>query len=223
MLKLYNSKKAARIIEQENGWIEALSHRYPLPPACVKAVLYKELRGIDIFDVVADWIVKANWTRYALWQCLRRRGWVRSAGPLLRCGVFGKRDSSTGYGQIFGYVAINAINFSLDRGLASAGSLDIPEDRRLSPDVPDDLRTIWYRLHNNAAFNIECVALNLLAAAEEMTGRIDFAHYTEEEMSLVFTRYNASVKHITDYGREAYRCYMSFRLSERRSPARREH
>ena len=210
MLKLYSSEKAARMIEREGSWIESLSRRYPLPPACVKAVVYKELRGIDFFDIVADWIVKINWARYALWQRLRRRGWVRSAEPLLRCGVFGKRDSSTGYGQIFGYVAINAINFSLDRGLADAKTLGIPEDRRLSPDKPDNLRTVWYRLHQDTAFNIECVALNLLAAAEEMTGRIDFAHFSEDEMSLVFTRYNADVKHITDYGREAYRYYTSY-------------
>ena len=210
MLKLFNRESAGRIVERESDRIEMLSSRYPIPAACVKAILFKELIEIDILDPVADWAVELYWARYELRRRLKRRGLVKSAEPLLRRGVFGKRDSSTGYGQIFAYVAIHAINFALDHGLADSESLGIPTDHRLRPDAPDDLCAIWRRLHTETAFNIECAALNLLVAAKEMTGRIDFSNYTEEELTLVFTRYNANVKHITDYGRETYRCYMYY-------------
>lgn len=210
MLKLYSPEKARRMIARENRWIETLSRRYPLPAACIKAILYKELIEMDILDPPADWAIETYWLRYALRRRLKARGIIRSAEPLLRRGFFGKRDSSTGYGQIFAYVAINAINFALSRGLADCESLGISAHHRLSPTDPDDLCAIWRRLHRNIHFNIEASALNLLAAAEEMTGRIDFPHYTDDELMLVFTRYNADVKHITGYGRDVYRHYMDY-------------
>ncbi|MBR2703373.1 MAG: hypothetical protein IKE47_04335, partial [Oscillospiraceae bacterium] len=59
-------------------------------------------------------------------------------------------------------------------------------------------------------FNLKCSALNLLHAAFQMTGRVDFGQYTEEELKLIFTRYNGNVKQISAYGEKAYRYYLNF-------------
>ena len=55
-----------------------------------------------------------------------------------------------------------------------------------------------------------CIRYSVPNAAEEMTGRIDFASFSERELKLVFTRYNADVKYITSYGEQAYAYYLGF-------------
>ena len=69
---------------------------------------------------------------------------------------------------------------------------------------------MWRLLHHDAHANIEIATLNLLAAADEMVGRLDFETFSPEELKLVFTRYNADVKDITPYGERAYEYYLAF-------------
>ena len=57
-IKLYSAKKAEQIIENGSDWIRTLSLRYPIPEACLKAILYKELTEIDVLDVLADHAVR---------------------------------------------------------------------------------------------------------------------------------------------------------------------
>ena len=106
MLKLYRPQAAERIIARLAPQIAAIEARYALPAPCLKAVLYQEITNIDLFDVLVDLLVRRN----------QRRG---VSGP----GRLKKSDSSTGYAQIFGFVAINAVNFAVDRGLTSYAAL----------------------------------------------------------------------------------------------------
>ena len=193
VLKLYSPKAAERIIRRYDSRIEEIAERYQLPGAFIRALLYTELIRIDLFDLIADLVVRVNLSRGA------------SESP----GLLHKRDSSTGPGQIFGFVAINAANFAAERGLASYASLGLPE-RRLDPNSSDDLRLVWPRLNRDPEFNITMSALNLIAAAEEVTGRIDFPGYSPEEIQRVYTRYNGTVPNITPYGEEAYRNYLRY-------------
>ena len=165
---------------------------------------------MDLLDPVADALVLLCWLRVGL----RRRLGLKTQplpGPALLC----KRDSSVGYAQIFGAVGIKAINFALDRGLADAAALHVPADRRLDPENDEDLRRIWLRSLRSRAFNMELGALNLLAAAEEMTGRLDYASYSPEELKLIFTRYNADTHRVTPYGEAVYKWYCEFAGKER--------
>ena len=196
MLKLYSPRAAERFLQRRSGDIEAVAARYALPPACLRAILYKELTDIDLLDPAADALVRFNQRRLDT--------------PISGGGFLQKCDSTTGYGQIFGAVAIRAVNFAVDRGLADYAALGLPTDRRLDAQRMADLRLVWDRLHTDPAFNIECTALNLLAAAEEMTGRIDFAGYTPEELKLVFTRYNGNFKEVSPYGEAVYAIYRRF-------------
>ena len=116
---------------------------------------------------------------------------------------FRKFDSSTGYGQIFAQVAIEAILFARDQRIPLfTGTKD-----DLYPLNPDDLREVWKRLHSDRVFNLSCAALNIIHAAYQKTGRIDFDGYSETEIKMIFTRYNGNVKKISEYGERAYRYY----------------
>ena len=189
MLKLYTPARGESIIKKYDPVIRKISGKYGLPPAVIKAVLYTEMIRIDLLDIAADLAV--------------------------RMGAFFKRDSSTGYAQIYGYVAINAANFAADRGIASYASLGLGRRRRrLNPKNPADVRKVWLKIHRDPAANMEFAVLNLLSCAEEMTGRIDFEGYTPEELKLILSRYNGNVKWITSYGEEAYGHYQRY-LSRR--------
>ena len=194
MLKLYRPKAAERIIRRYDGKIEAVAAHYSLPAPFIRALLYTELIRIDILDPVADLLVRLNGHR---------------AG-----GLANKRDSSTGYGQIFGFVAINAANFAVARGLTTYAALGLPESR-LDPTSASDLRLVWDRLNRDPSFNIELSALNLIAAADEVIGRIDFSSFSPEEIQRVYTRYNGTAPQITAYGKEAYAHYLRYAAAER--------
>ena len=58
--------------------------------------------------------------------------------------------------------------------------------------------------------NIALASLNLISAAEEMNGHIDFDRYSEEEIKRTFTRYNANVRYITKYSKETYGYYLGY-------------
>ena len=188
MIHLISAKKARGILRRYADWIETLSKRYRVPSAAIKAILYQEMIQIDLLDPLVDLVVLT--------------------------GLFPKKDSSTGFAQIFGYVGLNAVNFAVDHGLATYESLGFSVGHRLDSTNSRDARMVWLRLRRNTHANIEIATLNILAAADEMTGRIDFSTFSEEELQLVFTRYNANVHYVTAYGRQAYRNYLEFKDEE---------
>ena len=160
MFKLYSMEKAKRIVSDQSDLIESICAPYRLPSACLKAILLMEIPEIDLTDLFADTIVWLNWLRYSL---THRYNPERHTQNPLR-----KFDSSTGYGQIFSRVAIEAILFARSRGIP----VDAGISGELSPVRPEDLRRVWLRLNHEPVFNLNCSALNLLHAAFQMTGRV---------------------------------------------------
>ena len=197
MLKLYSMKKARKIISDRSDLIDSICAFYCLSSACLKAIMLMEIPEIDLMDLLADASVRFNWLCYSFTQRYDPERHTRN--PLH------KFDSSTGYGQIFSRVAIEAIQFAENRGIPVFAGVS----GTLSPTNPEDLRQVWLRLNRNPVFNLSCSALNLLHAADQMTGRIDFEHYTPEEMKLIFTRYNGNLKQISPYGEKAYQYYLN--------------
>ena len=209
MLKLYSKQAVERIIARYGGVIDRISGTCGLPPACLKAVLLQEIPEIDLMDAAADLTVRFNWFRYRLGRRLRGSRTRAGGAPPGRRGP-GRLDSSTGYAQIFGFVGLEAANFAVDRGLTTYAALGIGTDHRLDRADPEDLCLVWHLLHRDREANLTLAAWNLIAAAEEMTGRIDFPNYTEEELKRILTRYNANVRRITPYGEAAFRHYLAF-------------
>ena len=214
MLKLYPPKTASSILRRYDDWITQVSRRFGVPKACLQAILYQELTKIDLLDPLADLVVRLYWLRWRLRRRLYRVGLTASPTLPPRKGLAGKKDSSTGYGQIFSYVAIRALCFALDRGLLSMPIPELALDHRPAPENDGDRRRVWLLLHRDPKVNILCTALNLLAAAEEMTGRTDLAALSAGELKLVFTRYNANLRQITAYGEAVYRHYLRYQAAQ---------
>lgn len=184
MWKPYSIRKTEKTIDKLTPQIEVIAQKYDMPAAAIQAILRKEMPQIDLMDFAADLAV--------------------ALGGLL------KKDSSTGYMQIFGWVGLNAVNFAVDRGLATYESLGIKSDHRLDSHRDADVRMIWKKMEGDRTANLEIAALNLISCAEEMTGRIDFVHYSEEEWKLLFTRYNQNTRKITPYGEETYAYFVHY-------------
>ena len=198
MLRLYSDRAAEKIIRRLDAPIREIAARYALPAPVLQAVLVQELTQIDLLDVFADALVAFN-----LFRLRRRAALPKGRGLLFKC------DSSTGCAQIFGRVGLEAVNFALDRGLTTAEALGLPA-RRLDAEKPRDLWLIWRRLHREPIFNLTLAVLNLLSAAEEKTGRIDFKSYSPEELQLIFTRYNGTSPTVSAYGKAAYAQYLRY-------------
>ena len=210
MMKRYTQKQIEKIMAGQAGWIQRLEEMYGIPRAYLQAVLFKEMTEINFVDTLADLAVKWYWLRYDFlsWFCcvLKRPPLHHFPGGLLK-----KRDSSTGYAQIFAYVAIRAMRYALEKGLESSPvAFGFPEDHVPEEKDPADLGRVWQRLNGDPGFNLRMAALNLISAAEEMTGRIAFSSYSPAEIQLIFTRYNANSRTVTAYGRETYQYYLAF-------------
>lgn len=182
MLKIIKPERAERILAEFEPLIAGLSERYRFPSELLQAVLFREMTMTDVLDPAADLVVAA--------------------------GIFPKKDSSTGFGQVFGRTAINAINAAVAAGLTGFAALGLPE-RILDADDPHDVRKVWLKLWLEPAFNIEAAALTLLDAARQMTGRRDFDSFSEEELKLILTRYNSDTRTVSAYGQAVYEDYLS--------------
>lgn len=198
MLRLYGQRKTRKIITDNHDLIENICAFYQVPSAYLKSILLMELSETNLFDLLADTLVSCNWLRYSKGG---RFGLDRHThNPLM------KYDSSTGYAQIFSQVAIEAILFAESEGIP----LNLGLSGDLFPFNPDDLERIWKRLRNDRVFNLSCAVLNIIHAAFQMTGRVDFDSYDEEEIKMILTRYNGNAQKISEYGEKAYRYYMDF-------------
>ena len=198
VLNLYGQNRTKKLIDQNSALIENICASYHLPPAYLKAVLRMELPEINVFDALADVLVALNWGRYSLFGSFDLERHTRN--PLR------KFDSSTGYGQIFAQVAIEAILFAQSRKIP----LFLGVSDELFPFRPNDLKRIWARLHHDKVFNLSCAALNIIHAAFEMTGRIDFEGYNEREIKMTLSRYNGNAQIISPYGEKAYLFYLEY-------------
>jgi len=180
MLRLFSPKKTEEILARLSPLIDRISGDYDVPAACIRAVLYREMTEIDLWDPAADLAVL----------------------------LFGRADSSTGYAQIFGRVAVRALAFADARRIETWERMGF--ERPLSDADPADVRRMWLRLNREAEFNLRMGTLNLLAAADEVVGNTDFSGMTPDELKRAFSRYNASTSSVTGYGEAVYAYYLRF-------------
>ncbi len=186
-----------------------MSLKYGIDPAAIKAVTLKEMSEINVADIFADLLVRLNHLFYTI-------GGKKQGDPRKKKSFLVKRDSSTGYCQIFARVALNALNYGCLRGMTTYrdAGVDMPEGS-LEPSSFDDVFYIWKKLHRDRNFNFHMALLNLISAGEETVGHTRFGEYGEDDMKRMFSRYNANIRNITSYGEETYRIYKKLR-GERR-------
>ena len=182
MIRLYSEKRTEAILGAMDPVIVRITGEYGVPAPCMKAILFREIREIDLMDDAADTAV--------------------------RLGLFGRTDSSTGYAQIFARTAVHALRFAEEHGVETAEGLGFPP---LSEgDDPRYLRRMWLRLNSDRVFNLRMATLNLLSAADEAAGTTDFSRMTAEDLKRAFSRYNSSSCAVSSYGEEVYRHYLRY-------------
>ena len=194
MIRLYSRRRAEQAIERETPFIRETAEKYGVPVSWIKGILLQEMTELNMIDPLADLAVRFYYLRYHLFGRV-----PKSKGAFL-----GKNDSSTGWGQIYAFCAIDSLNFAADRGIARYEDFDLNPDRRLDKARPDDRWLIWKRLHGDRHFNIEMCALTLRSCAEERTGKQASPNFSPEEIKRTFTRYNADVRSITQYGEKTF-------------------
>ena len=73
MIKLYSPKRADHVLTSLDDEIAFICRTLHLPTAMLKAVLYKEITELDLFDPLADAAVALNLQRTRLLQAFRNR------------------------------------------------------------------------------------------------------------------------------------------------------
>lgn len=144
----HSSEDALEIILSQDESISRAAARFGVEKAMVQAVLFQEIRFLNLLDEV-DLFVAATHAYLKQTEdyerlCPEERVF---AMPPLRPLVF-RLDSSTGLGQIFGDTAIRAINWQAGREV-------------LDRNDWHDLSAVWARLRRDDTYNIEMTALVL--------------------------------------------------------------
>ena len=200
MFRLFSRRSAERAIEEKSAFIRETAAVYGVPASWIKGILLKEMTELNILDPLADLAVRFYYARY---HVLRRV-------PKTKGTFLGKNDSSTGWGQIYAFCAIDSLNYAADRHIARYADFGLPEDHRMDKNNLDDRWLIWKRLNEDTHFNIEMCALTLRSCAEERTGKQAARDFSPEEIKQTFTRYNGNVPHISSYGEKAYLFYQQY-------------
>jgi hypothetical protein len=191
----YNSNsEALDIVLGCDGFIEAAAEKHGVDKAVLQAILFQELRFVNIFDEVD--ICVENTYRF-----LHEKD-AQDAAPLLSVSIIEPvmtglyvSDSSTGLGQIYAETAIKALNW--DGGT-----------RPYNYDDWNDREEIWLRLKYDETFNIDMIGLICRYNAYILTTE----KYTENPSVRDILRiYNGWGPSAERYADAAYRYYEAFR------------
>ncbi|MEL7657990.1 MAG: hypothetical protein AAGU75_19015, partial [Bacillota bacterium] len=163
----YNSSyEAVNIVLQYDAQITAAAERYGVPKELIQATIYREQLFLGPDDSVSDSSVFMYYTQGA---------------------TLNKQDSSTGLGQIFAWVAIDAENA-------------ITGENILDKNNPNDIWTVWQNLQD-PTYNIEHVTMNLKVIADknEIT---DLYNATPTQLRDVLARYNGTGDAAIEHGNQ---------------------
>lgn len=159
-----NSEAIDAVISMD--WLfTRLARNLRLRKALVQAPVLWELRQFNPLDPIADEAFKAGL----------------------------KDDSSTGWGQIFGWVAIEARNYCVEQGLLNEPLLTLEDDRS----------TVWTRLHEDPEYNIETAAYLTVYNAFQVHLPRPGLDTSDSASERIIARYNGTDEAITEqYGRD---------------------
>lgn len=211
----YSTEDALDIIQNKEPLIESLSEKYGIPKAAIQTILLRELRFMDVRDDFADSLVIGS-NEYVRqleeWNNLPTS--KKFLVPPPSAPLINRWDSSTGYAQIFSWVAIDAINHAIQKGITTKENLGLDPSITLDKKNQQDIYFIWKRLHDDPDFNLEVATLNLVKCADDEVGKPDYENYSEDEIKTMLSRYNGTNDDAKQYGQECYNCYEIFKKYE---------
>lgn len=184
------SKDAALGVYDNDARVTSICQKYNIRKALLQSVYLWEYAVEGLDDIASDSAVKAS-------HAFRLNPLLPEPKELIY-------DCSTGPCQIFAWVAIDAINYAISKGLYSG--------TKYNKENNDHLYTVWNKLQN-INFCIEICALVLLHAASMVgvsVSKNDNYTFTTAENKKIISRYNGIGDEAKAYGERNYKTYTVF-------------
>lgn len=201
----HTSEEALDIVLTHDASITQICNTFGIQKGLLQTVFFREQKFIWFQDDVADTAVVASYNYdkdIEQWQSLSLA--EQAVIPCPTKPVIYRHDCSTGLCQIFAATAIKAINFAIDQKI-------ITDEKHYDKNDLKDLEFIWFKLKNDDAFNIKCGVLTLIYEAISTLGyRYDFQNYSNEQIAMLFTKYNSISNLPNDYGKDCAKWYKIF-------------
>ena len=204
LISHYTTTECVDIILNYDSTITSYCNMYCVPKELVQTLLLRELWCVDSIDTVADEAVKAyfrwkeeceNWSKLSFAEQL--------IIPYPEAPLVMREDCSTGLGQMFAWVAIDANNLARNKGLIST--------RAYNKDDWHDCREVWFNLHNNDTFAIKMTTLEMYHCADYAGICGSLFHCKEAQIKAILSRYNGTGTAAQNYGNECYEYYKIFK------------
>ncbi|MFC9683383.1 glycoside hydrolase domain-containing protein [Streptomyces sp. NPDC056948] len=163
-----STTKAFDLVLSADWLFTSLARQLKLRKALIQAPVMWELRKMNPLDVAADEAVKNGLDD----------------------------DCSTGWGQIFAWVTIDARNYCMQQGIING-----------SPLTDDDIPTVWKQLNEDETYNIRSVAYLTLYNAHQLNAPRPNLSTTQAQTQALLARYNGTGEEAAQYGRELLGLY----------------
>ncbi|MGX1562238.1 glycoside hydrolase domain-containing protein [Streptomyces sp. NPDC055506] len=163
-----STTKAFDLVLSADWLFTSLARQLKLRKALIQAPVMWELRKMNPLDVAADEAVKNGLDD----------------------------DCSTGWGQIFAWVTIDARNYCMQQGIING-----------SPLTDDDIPTVWKQLNEDETYNIRSVAYLTLYNAHQLGAPRPNLNTTQAQTQALLARYNGTGDAAAQYGRELLGLY----------------
>ncbi|MGW4730570.1 glycoside hydrolase domain-containing protein [Streptomyces shenzhenensis] len=163
-----SNTKACELVLSADWLFTSLARQLKLRKALIQAPVLWELRKLNPLDFAADEAVKAGL----------------------------KDDSSTGWGQIFAWVTIDARNYCMQQGIING-----------TPLTDDDIGAVWTQLNEDPTYNIRSVAYLTLYNAHQLGQSRPGLTTGLAETQALLARYNGTGDDAAQYGRELIGLY----------------
>jgi peptidoglycan hydrolase-like protein with peptidoglycan-binding domain len=163
-----STTKAFDLVLSADWLFTSLARQLKLRKALIQAPVMWELRKMNPLDVAADEAVKKGLDD----------------------------DCSTGWGQIFAWVTIDARNYCMQQGIING-----------SPLTDDDIPTVWKQLNEDETYNIRSVAYLTIYNAHQIDAPRPNLNTTQAQTQALLARYNGTGPDAAQYGRELLGLY----------------
>ncbi|MFI6281557.1 glycoside hydrolase domain-containing protein [Streptomyces sp. NPDC050988] len=163
-----STTKAYELVLSADWLFTSLARQLKLRKALIQAPVLWELRKMNPLDVAADEAVKAGLDD----------------------------DCSTGWGQIFAWVTIDARNYCMQQGIING-----------SPLTDDNIPGVWKDLNEDPTYNIRSVAYLTVYNAHQLNKPRPNLTTSLADTQALLARYNGTGDAAAQYGRELIGLY----------------
>ncbi|WP_328845645.1 glycoside hydrolase domain-containing protein [Streptomyces sp. NBC_00258] len=163
-----STTKAYELVLSADWLFTSLARQLKLRKALIQAPVLWELRKMNPLDFAADSAVKAGLDD----------------------------DCSTGWGQIFAWVTIDARNYCMQQGIING-----------SPLTDDDIPGVWEDLNEDPTYNIRSVAYLTVYNAHQLGKPRPSLTTSLADTQALLARYNGTGDDAAQYGRELIGLY----------------